>query len=192
MTRVASSLQQPRPWRTAQRRPLLRALLVALGVSLAITGMSATANALDYDRNDVLVREISAFVMAVPSDTAPVGAMVRGVARRQTRNFGLGFEVIAGVTTEPRPYVSVGGLFGFESSSNAWDRLRVYGEGGVGVAWNSNNPMDWLNFHVEGGTRILLSSMDRPHLSLTSGLRIVSSFRHMGWGLQIGVSWAFD
>ena len=188
MSHVAPTLLQPRT-----RRPRSRlSWLVNVLIALMILGFAANASALDYDRNDVLVREVSALVLAVPSDTGPIGVTVRGVARRQTRNFGLGLEVIAGMTTDPRPYLGVGAIIGVESSSNGWDRIRVYGEGGVGVAWYSNNPMDLLNFHIEGGTRILMSSLDRPHLALTTGLRIVTSLRHVGWGLQIGMSWSFD
>ncbi len=186
MMHVTPRPRRQTPHRAAQRRSVAAATLVALLLG------ALDALALDYDRNDVMVREVATMVMAVPSDTAPIGVMARGVARRQTRNFGVGVEVMAGITTDPRPYLSVAGLAGFESSSNGWDQLRVYGEGGVGVAWVSNNPMDWLQFHVEGGTRILLSTLDRPHLALTSGLRITTSFRHVGWGLQVGLSWSFD
>lgn len=188
MSHVAPPRQ---PSQTAIRGPGRAGLLGWLSALILMLG-AGNAVALDYDRNDVLVRELSAVVMAVPSDTAPIGVMVRGVARRQTRNLGLGVEVLAGVSTDPRPLVGVGGIVGFESSSNAWDMLRVYGETGVGMMVVSSDPMDWLQFHVEGGARILLSALDRPHLSLTSGLRIVSSFRHFGWGLQVGLSWTFD
>ncbi len=163
--------------------------LCALAFALCL---SPRAEGLDYDRNDVLGRELGLFAGSLPIDGRPLGLGVRGVARRHTRFLTLGTEVILGATSAPRPLIGVTALLGAETSDNAWDRLRGYGEFGFGMMWANNELFDLLSFHLEGGMRILIQDASRPHLSLTLGVRLSTDFSGVGLAFLTGMAWAFD
>ncbi len=174
--------------RTRDQSRLAVALVTMAGALL----LAPAAQGLDYDRNDVLGRELGFFAGSLPIDGRPLGLAVRGVARRHTRFLTLGTEVLIGATSAPRPLIGVMALLGAETSDNAWDRLRGYGEFGFGLMWANNELFDLLSFHVEGGTRILIQDAARPHLSLTLGMRLSTDFSGVGFAFLTGMSWAFD
>lgn len=167
-------------------------LVVAWSIGAWLLGLPHGVLALDYDRNDVLGREAGLIFVAGPEDASGLGVGVRGVARRHTRFLSLGLEVQAGVSTAPRPFLGVLALAGVESTSNGWETLRGYGEFGVGLRWASGEVRDLLQFHAEGGVRLLLQAFERPHTSVCAGIRIMSNFQALGWAALVGVAWTFD
>ena len=180
--------------------------------------VTPTAFALDYDRNTVSEREISlAFglapvdvdtrapspCLADPAKTCeenvalPPVMLVRGTARRHTRNFYLGAEVELGATLPvatfgAHPWIAAGGAIGFETSDNGWDRLRGYGEIGILGVWANTRLAETLTFFSEIGFRYQASAAKRPHLLLHGGLRGMTNFSHFGVLGIIGVGWTFD
>jgi hypothetical protein len=161
-------------------------------LGLAVTLAASPAAGLDYDRNDVRGREVSIGAMASPIEGEATAFFVRGTARRHTRSLYFGLEALAGVHVDGRPLLETAGAVGLESAADGWTPVRAYGEAGVGLLYAHTNLADALNFHVEGGLRYQVAAHERPHVLLHIGLRLQTSFSHLGGAVISGVAWTFD
>ena len=191
-----------------QRLLLLFALLLVSQVALAR----------DYDRNDVAERELSigyglspmdidtrgpVFCSDAPAKTCEANVartevfVVRGVARRHLRNFYLAVEAEVGASLPNagfpvHPWLSGGGMTGLETSGNAWDRWRGYGELGVLAIWADTRLAETLCFTGEAGIRYQVSTSERPHMLVHLGARVMYNFSYVGVMSFAGVGWTFD
>ena len=187
-------------------------------ILLAIFLFAQPALARDYDRNDVAERELSfGFGLSpVDVDTRPPVACVsdplktceanvtrtemvaiRGTARKHLRFFYLAGEVEVGATLPngdfpAHPWLAGGGAVGLETSNNAWDRLRAYGELGILALWADTRLAESMAFTGEVGMRFQVKSTDRPHVLLHVGLRAMYNFSYLGIMSFAGVGWTFD
>lgn len=180
--------------------------------------LPTSAFALDYDRNEVVSRELAFGGMMAPFDvdprppvrctydkrlicesydSKPVGFFIRGTARRHRRNFYVGAEMQLGLTLPldsfgPHPWIGGGGAIGVETADNGWARVRGYSELGVGIYFSNSSITDMLNFFAEVGARYQLRVFDRPHFLLHLGIRGMTSFSEIGLQIAAGVGWTFD
>lgn len=186
---------------------------------LFILLVAQPAWARDYDRNDVVDRELSVGFGLSPVDVDPRNPVacpapnatkvcaenssrpaviaLRGDARRHIRNFYMSAELELGATLPiagfgPHPWLGAGGAIGLETSGNGWDRLRGYGELGVLGVWADTTIAEVLNFTAEAGVRYQLLSSERPHVLLHLGVRGMYNFSYFGVMSFAGVSWMFD
>ncbi len=202
LTRSATTGTRPRTCRSrplridaapmACRRLAHLHILLAPLVVIAILLGPRDGYAGDYDRNDVLSRELGFGAMMLPVDGSPVALMVRGSARSHVRRFYFGTEVSAGFVLDVRPLLTVGTMIGLESADDAWQPLRAYAEVGAGLFWANTGPLELLNFHAEAGVRYIVTSFRRPHLSLHMGARALTSLARFGGTITCGVQWTFD
>jgi hypothetical protein len=184
----------------------------------ALCLLASPAYARDYDRNLVAEREVSVGFGLSPMDLdtrvpqACAGSKtttcaeniaranvitVRGSARRHQRNFYLGGELELGAVLPAsgfgtHPWIGLGGTIGLETSNNAWDRLRGYGELGVLGAWADTRIAEILCFTSEVGVRYQVDTSARPHVLLHLGVRGLYNFSHVGVMSFAGMSWTFD
>lgn len=194
----------------------LHHLLVQASLLLACLMAASSALALDYETNDVSVRELALGGMYAPVDvdlrvkarcpgstavcanvSQPFGAFVRGAARRHRRYFYLGWELQAGVltptaTSGSRPWIFAGGVAGGETAANSYAPLRGYAEAGLGGAWANTRLGDTMQIFVEGGVRYRIATLLRPHWTLHAGVRGISNFSLFGTQIHVGLGWAFD
>jgi hypothetical protein len=170
---------------------LLRNLICPLLAVVWVLG-PAQASAGDYDRNDVLSRELSFGAMMLPVERSPVALMARGAARRHDRRFYFGTEASLGLVLDIRPLLTVGTMIGLETAQDAWQPLRGYVEAGASLFWANTGPRELLNFHLEAGIRYLVTSYRRPHLSLHMGVRALTSLARFGGTVTCGATWTFD
>ncbi|MCO4760233.1 MAG: hypothetical protein KC502_01935 [Myxococcales bacterium] len=166
----------------------LAPLLIALVCMLA----PQTGTAKDYDRNDVSAREIGLMIARTSLQGGPFATLVRGAARRHTRFFYVGTEVMVGTTFEPTIYGSFGVLAGVETAQDSYKKVRGYAEVGASAQWSRSTVFEVLNLHLETGVRLQLHTVSRPHMYTHVGLRVMSSFRTYGVGLVGGMGWTFD
>lgn len=191
-------------------------LLVVAGGVVAVAAAPCTAQALDYETNDVSVRELALGVQYAsvdvdlrvkgrcPGSTAlcrnlsqPFGTFVRGAARRHRQHFYLGWEAQLGTlfptaVSGARPWLFVGGMAGGETSATSYVPLRGYAEAGLGAAWANTRLGDSLQLFVEGGVRYRVITRWRPHWTVSAGVRATSNFALSGFQGLIGLGWAFD
>ena len=193
-------------------------LIRNLSLIILLLSLPYSAFALDYDRNEVVSRELALGGMMAPFDidprppvacpydkrlvcesynSKPVGFFIRGSARRHRRNFYVGAEAQLGLTLPldsfgPHPWVGVGGAVGVETADNGWARVRGYSELGVGIYFANSSITDMLNFFFEVGGRYQLRVFDRPHFLLHLGIRGMTSFSELGLQVAAGVGWTFD
>jgi hypothetical protein len=189
---------------------------------LAILGILFVAQpawARDYDRNDVAERELSlgfglapvdvdprnpqacaapnAAITCIENSSRPAVLLIRGTARHHIRHFYLAGELELGATMPvaefpAHPWLAAGGAVGFETSGNAWDLLRGYGEIGILGVWANTTIAEILTFTAEAGVRYQIFSAARPHMLLHLGVRGMYNFSYFGVMSFAGVSWTFD
>lgn len=176
----------------------------------------AAALSLDYETNDVSVRELAVGVQyaSVDADTRvkgncpgttvvcpnlsqPWGTFVRGAARRHRRYFYLGWELQVGTlfpttASGARPWLFAGGMAGGETSASSFAPIRGYAEAGLGAAWANTRLGDSFQMFAEGGVRYRLLTRWRPHWTVSAGIRATSNFALTGVQGNIGLGWAFD
>lgn len=176
----------------------LRPRLAWAMLLLASLLLSTSAHALDYDRNDVVLRGVGLGFALAPitpvcrtCSGSPV-SFVRGVAGRQTRFLYVDIEAQVGVVFNGHPWLGLGGAVGGETADNAFVRLRGYAEAGVAMIWMSNKLSDTLAFSGEVGLRYQVRSYSRPHTLLYIGARGLTNFNHLGGMVLGGLMWSFD
>lgn len=198
-------------WPVLPRTARLRWLATVLGCLLA-----GSAFGLDYETNDVSVRELAVGVQYAsvdvdtrvkgncPGTTAvctnlsqPWGTFVRGAARRHRRYFYLGWELQVGTlfpttASGARPWLFAGGMAGGETSASSFAPIRGYAEAGLGAAWANTRLGDSFQMFAEGGVRYRLLTRWRPHWTVSAGIRATSNFALTGVQGNIGLGWAFD
>ncbi len=168
---------------------------IVLGACIvAAMCLASPAHGLDYERNDVLGREVGIGLMRTPTNGLPMTLVVRGTARRHARHFYVDGSVFMGMTFEVQPLLMGTVSFGMESADDSFRRVRGYGEVGSGLFFaNSEKPLlDLLAFHLEGGLRIHLRTWARPHTQVTVGVRLLSNFRFVGLMGMVGTNFTFD
>ncbi len=165
--------------------------LLSLTAALLVMASAGEVLALDYDRNDVLGRELALGVAVLPVEGHPLGPFVRGTARRHTRALYFGGEAQLGATGQG-PWVTVAATVGGETAQDAWAPLRGYGEFGTQLMYAGTSVFDTLGFFLEGGMRYQVRTYERPHLQLGIGVRAVNNMQRTGFSAQFGVSWLFD
>ncbi|MBM4342441.1 MAG: hypothetical protein FJ100_03570 [Deltaproteobacteria bacterium] len=192
----------------------LRMATVAIAAATAWPQLAAAG---DFERNEVLGRELAAGVAVVPDDIdfrAPgpcpgatkvqclnqslaVGPIVRGAARRHRGNLYLGSEVVLGMRVplgefSAFPIIGAGAAIGWETAADSYKRLRGYGEFGASLVYSGTRASDLLKFHVEAGLRYRVKTYERPHSYIHIGARVINNFAHFGAALFSGIGWAFD
>ena len=179
------------PTRRATFSPKARRAAACV-TALAVLGFGLPATALDYDRNDVLGREISLLGVVGPVDNHPVGLAVRGTARRHVDWFyrSLAFEV--GGLSDVRPWLMISGAVGGESATDSWTAFRGYVEGGVAMLYAATELTQTLAFFTEAGVRYQVRYFERPHLQVHIGTRFMHNFSNYGLSVLTGVAWTFD
>lgn len=164
----------------------------AAGLWVALCLAAAPVHAGDYDRNDIAGRGVGLVAGALPIQGAPLMIGAQASARKHMRWLVLGTELIVGGHSEGHFTGIVSGFAGAETSTNAFTRIRGYGELGASMMYAGSRLGDTLLFYAEGGLRIKLRSFARPHLSFQIGWRAMLNFNAFGWMLPVGVQWAFD
>ncbi|GEM_PF-2828263 len=161
---------------------------------LALVFAAAPAHGLDYELNDVQGREISVGVARAPVDSLSIAFLARGSARRQSRYLYSGATLMLGWVLDNRPLAMATGEIGVESASDAFTKVRFYGELGAGLFWAASEKpwLELLTFHAEGGIRWNLRTWARPHWQLATGVRLFANFQAIGLGLFTGVNFKFD
>lgn len=209
---------RPSPWPDlGLPSPALAGPLVALALLLA----TVPARALDYDRNDVIGRELSLGFLLSPTDlrecpdgtrrfetkackaavpptpVQPAGLVLRGTARRHQRWFYVATELQAGLLFPvadhgARPWLEVAGAAGAETAHDGYEKLRGYGELGVALLYAHTRLSDTLAFFAEGGMRYQVRTYERPHWLLHIGVRAMHNFSQLGLLVHAGLGFTFD
>ncbi len=188
--------RQPTSWSAGSARGgLWRVglwLLAGIGLFAARPSL-----ALDYDRNDILTRSVGLGFAIAPIRTctdcsAPMASFVQAAAGRQTRFLFVATEVQLGVVFNGHPWLSLGGITGFETADNAFVPLRAYGQLGVAFTYMSDVLADLLVFSAEAGMRYQVRSYSRPHAMLFMGVRALSNLGHTSGMVHGGLMWTFD
>ncbi len=169
----------------------LRALLVAIA-AVAAVAQARPASALDFDRNDVMARDLAVLGVVGAFANHPVGLVVRGSARRHNDWFYRGLSLEVGFLSDVRPWLMLAGAIGAETATDSWAAFRAYAEGGVGLMYASTGLGQMLAFHVESGIRYQIRSYERPHVLVHVGARVLHNFNNYGLAVISGVAWTFD
>lgn len=179
------------------RHPRLTACLLA-GVAACLLLAARPAQALDYERNDIVVRGLGVGFAVAPikapcrTCSAPAVSFIRGVASRQTRFLYFSAETQLGVMFDGGPWLSLGGAVGAETADNAFVKLRGYGEIGTAFTYMNTSIYDYLMFSVEAGLRYQVSDYDRPHSMLYIGARLFTNIQNVSGMVHGGLMWTFD
>lgn len=186
--------------------------------SLLLCLLATPAWALDYDRNDVVDRELSVGFgrasvdanLAAPvacadrraytciaNESVPSVFVIRGMARRHARFLYVGGGLELGMTLPVdsfpvHPWIGLGGVVGAETANTAWTPLRGYAELGVLAAWANTQISEIANGTLEVGARYQVSDRGRPHLQLAAGIRGMTNLSFIGVMGFLGAVWTFD
>lgn len=169
-------------------------------LTLGSLPISSLALARDYDRNDVAVRGLSVVLGMAPVDKTtgckscaqPLAGVLRGMAAQQRRHLYIGGELMLGLLTDARPWVSGGALIGVETASSAQEKLRAYGEFIASLGYYDSRLGDILSFALEAGMRYQVRDYVRPHMLVSLGVRGGTNLGHGFAMVQAGVLWTFD
>jgi len=173
--------------------PTTRSHLVVLLFTLLLVAPDL-AEARDFDRNDLIETSYGGALAVAPRASHSIGMLGRVAVRRHRRRLFLGGEGLLGAGLTPLGLaVGVTGFVGLETSDNGWDRLRGYGQVGIGgVHYGSGSLINMPEVHAEVGARVMLQNYRAPHTMVEFGVRPVSDFYRWGVLVHLSLAFAFD